>query len=145
SASVRNGKTGPPSTDFDAPEALEQLIAQAERANASDVHLQMLQDGAQIMFRLDGVLSARDRIPREIAERLFGRIKFLAKLKTYQESVPQDGRIEKADIGSQADVRVATYPTVTGEKIVLRLFSTTKALSLDELGFDTDILEELRA
>src|SRR5579862_7707583 len=98
--------------NFNAPEALEQLIARAESVNASDIHLQMLPDAAQIMFRLDGVLVPRERVPRESAEHLFGRIKFLARLKTYQDSIPQDGRIDKTEIGSQSDIRVATYPTV---------------------------------
>ena len=145
SVSLSDVQSCPPPTDFNAPEALETLFAKAESSNASDIHLQMLPSEAQIMFRLDGVLAACHRIPREPAERLFGRIKFLAKLKTYQESIPQDGRIEKGDVGSQADIRVATYPTVTGEKIVLRLFSATKMLLLEELGFDLNTLQELSA
>ncbi len=73
-------------------------------------------------------------LPAEVAERVFGRIKFLARLKTYQESLPQDGRISRDDLKSKNDVRVATYPTVTGEKIVLRLFSSGSAKLLDELS-----------
>jgi len=65
---------------------------------------------------------------------VFGRIKFLARLKTYQESLPQDGRISREDLKSKNDVRVATYPTVTGEKIVLRLFNTGSAKLLHELS-----------
>ena len=70
-----------------------------------------------------------------MADLVFGRIKFLARLKTYQESLPQDGRIEKADLGAQNDLRVATYPTVTGEKIVLRLFTGPVTKSLRQLDF----------
>jgi type II secretory ATPase GspE/PulE/Tfp pilus assembly ATPase PilB-like protein len=127
-----------------APEALEQLIQRAEKANASDVHLQMTPRGAEILFRLDGVMSPAGDLAGDIAERVFGRIKFLAKLKTYQESLPQDGRIEKADLNAHADIRVATYPTVTGEKIVLRLFNETQARALAELGFPLDALEQLQ-
>src|SRR5262245_44107263 len=105
----------------EAPRQLEELVQRAEQARASDIHLQMLEDGAAISFRLDGVLTPATRLAAETAERVFGRIKFLARLKTYQESLPQDGRIEKAALHSHSDLRVATYPTVTGEKIVLRL------------------------
>src|SRR5204862_291971 len=77
-------------------------------------------------------------LPTEVAERVFGRIKFLARLKTYQESLPQDGRIDRGELGTRSDVRVATYPTVTGEKIVLRLFQSSSAKMLRELALPAD-------
>jgi type II secretory ATPase GspE/PulE/Tfp pilus assembly ATPase PilB-like protein len=105
----------------------------------------MLQEGAaRVAFRLDGVIANVEELPSSIAERVFGRIKFLAKLKTYQESLPQDGRIEKAALETKNDIRVATYPTVTGEKIVLRLFSETETLTLADLGLPSEILDELQ-
>lgn len=83
-------------------------------------------------------------IPPGLAERVFGRIKFLARLKTYQESLPQDGRMAKADLGTTHDVRVATYPAVIGERIVLRLFSPSGALTLGELGLEAAATSALR-
>lgn len=121
--------------DESAPAVLEGLIGQAERGGASDIHLQLDGDGARIAFRLDGVLTPVSTLPEPLARRVFGRIKYLAKLKTYQESVPQDGRIDRADAGASSDIRVATYPTVTGEKIVLRLFSDADVRTLADLGF----------
>jgi len=117
-----------------APKLLGGLVHRAQTAGASDIHLQMRGRTAQIWFRLDGVITPVDGLSEEIAERVFGRIKFLAHLKTYQDSLPQDGRIEKAQIGAGNDIRVATYPTVTGEKIVLRLFNDSSAKALKELG-----------
>lgn len=117
-----------------APQILADLIQQAERARASDIHLQMRGAVAEVAFRLDGVIAPVTQLPASVAERVIGRIKFLARLKTYQDSLPQDGRIERAEAGSQHDIRVATYPTVTGEKIVLRLFNTTAVITLGELG-----------
>src|SRR5262249_41229216 len=111
----------------DAPQALEKLVRQAEKAAASDIHIQMRGAKADISFRLDGVLNPVSELSDTVAERVIGRIKFLARLKTYQDSLPQDGRIERSEIGSANDIRVATYPTVTGEKIVLRLFSSAAA------------------
>jgi general secretion pathway protein E len=118
-----------------APKVLEQIVHQAERAGASDIHLQMRGKTADVAFRLDGVLTPGSELPAEVAERVFGRIKFLARLKTYQESLPQDGRIAREELKSQNDVRVATYPTVTGEKIVLRLFNSDSAKTLEQIEF----------
>ncbi len=126
-----------------APEILERLVAQAERAGASDIHLQMRAGSASVTFRLDGVMTPTAELPAAVAERVLGRIKFLARLKTYQESLPQDGRIDKAELHARTDIRVATYPTVTGEKIVLRLFDTTGIRTLAELEFSAEARAEL--
>jgi type II secretory ATPase GspE/PulE/Tfp pilus assembly ATPase PilB-like protein len=117
-----------------APEVLENLVRLAERAGASDIHLQMRGKSAEVGFRLDGIITPGRELPAEIAERVFGRIKFLARLKTYQETLPQDGRISRDEMKSKNDIRVATYPTVTGEKIVLRLFNSETAKTLGELS-----------
>ena len=111
--------------DASAPEVLERLIRQAEQAGASDIHLHMRGQTAEVCFRLDGVITPASELPAGVAERVCGRIKFLARLKTYQDSLPQDGLIDRQEAGAQNDIRVATYPTVTGEKIVLRLFAAS--------------------
>lgn len=129
--------------DDSAPRILERLVHQAESVGASDIHLHLQGDVAKVAFRLDGLLTPTTELPRHLAERVFGRIKYLARLKTYQESLPQDGRIDKAALGAQSDIRVATYPTVTGEKAVLRLFNTRAVRSLNELGFPSEARSQL--
>jgi general secretion pathway protein E len=126
-----------------APEVLEHLIRRAERAGASDIHLQMLDGTAKVSFRLDGVMTPATELPADVADRVFGRIKFLARLKTYQDSMPQDGRIDRNSVNAKNDIRVATYPTVTGEKIVLRLFNTSMVKGLRELEFPDEVCTEL--
>lgn len=126
-----------------APETLEQLVRQAEQAGASDIHLQLRGKTAEVSFRLDGIITPATELPANLAERVFGRIKFLARLKTYQDSMPQDGRIDRLDVKAQNDIRVATYPTVTGEKIVLRLFNSSAVKTLRELEFPNDVCAEL--
>jgi type II secretory ATPase GspE/PulE/Tfp pilus assembly ATPase PilB-like protein len=126
-----------------APQILSDLIKQAERAGASDIHLLMTGQGARISFRLDGVMTPMTELPPDLAERVFGRIKFLARLKTYQDSLPQDGRIDKSESGAAYDIRVATYPTVTGEKIVLRLFNLSIVRPLNELELPGDVAAEI--
>jgi type II secretory ATPase GspE/PulE/Tfp pilus assembly ATPase PilB-like protein len=134
----------PENSPASAPETVEQLIHRAEAAAASDIHLQMEEGGAVVSFRLDGLMTPATKFPRELADRVFGRIKFLAQLKTYQESMPQDGRIDKQTVNARSDIRVATYPTVTGEKIVLRLFNTGTALGLTDLEFPAGATVELQ-
>lgn len=133
----------PTDSEESAPQILERLIQKAEAAGASDIHLQMTQAEAAVSFRLDGVMTPAAVLPAALAQRVFGRIKFLARLKTYQESLPQDGRIDLADLKSRSDIRVATYPTVTGEKIVLRLFDTAAVKPLAELDFPAEARGEL--
>jgi type II secretory ATPase GspE/PulE/Tfp pilus assembly ATPase PilB-like protein len=100
---------------------------------------------AEIAFRLDGVITPVTTLAAPLAERVFGRIKFLARLKTYQDSLPQDGRIEHADLNCPHDIRVATYPTVTGEKIVLRLFNFAAVKTIRELAIPEDAAVELES
>jgi general secretion pathway protein E len=133
----------PTDSEQSAPQILERLVQRAEQAQASDIHLQMNEGGAAVSFRLDGVMTPAAMLPGAVAERVFGRIKFLARLKTYQESLPQDGRIDKADLKARSDIRVATYPTVTGEKIVLRLFNTSIIYTLAEMDFAAEVRSEL--
>src|SRR5271169_5567449 len=129
--------------EISAPEVLEHLVRLAERAGASDIHLQMRGKSAEVGFRLDGIITPARELPADVAERVFGRIKFLSRLKTYQESLPQDGRISRDELKCKNDIRVATYPTVTGEKIVLRLFNSTSVKSLDEIEFSENARSEL--
>lgn len=126
-----------------APEVLENLVHLAERAGASDIHLQMRGKTAEVGLRRDGLITPVRELPADVAERVFGRIKFLARLKTYQESMPQDGRIARNELKCKNDIRVATYPTVTGEKIVLRLFNSETTRTLGDLSLPADAQAEL--
>ncbi len=122
----------------EAPQLLEKLVRSAEKASASDIHLLMRPEGAEVTFRVDGVMVPYTRLSKPVGERVAGRVKFLAAMRTYQESYPQDGRIEKDHVGSSQDIRVATYPTITGEKLNLRLFAAAGNKSLPELGLASE-------
>ena len=135
----------PDHNETDAPDALLKIVQRAIKAQASDIHLQMRGSEAEVSFRLDGVLTTITSLPALLAERVFGRIKFLARLKTYQDSMPQDGRIERAELDSPYDLRVATYPTVTGEKIVVRLFNIATTKTIRELEIPDTAASELES
>jgi len=140
---INQALRGENATALSAPKILEELVLQAEQAGASDIHLQMRGKVAEVAFRLDGVITPGAELSAEVAERVFGRIKFLARLKTYQEMLPQDGRIPHDELKCHNDLRVATYPTITGEKIVLRLFNSETAKTLGELSLPATAKAEL--
>lgn len=127
----------------DAPAVVDALIARAENVGASDIHLQTTPQGLEIAFRMDGLFTRVEDFERSIGERVLGRIKYLGKLQTWQDAVPQDGRIAKEDVKARQDIRVATYPTATGEKIVLRLFQQTEVPSLESLNHSPGVTREL--
>ncbi len=127
----------------DAPVVLEALVGRAVAARASDVHLQTEAGGVRVSFRLDGRMTGAGEFSVELGERVMGRIKYLARLKTYEDALPQDGRIAGSELGVAGDIRVSTYPTVTGEKIVLRLFEVGGVVELGELGLPAGTLLEV--
>lgn len=97
-----------------------------------------------MQWRVDGVLHRRPGFEGSSSERVIGRIKYLARLRTFQEALPQDGRIAAIDAGLPQDVRVSTYPTVNGEKVVLRLFRGGAATPLAELGLSLPTLSAIQ-
>jgi len=83
----------PPLESNDATAAVEWLLKFAASHRASDIHLQMESKACRVQLRLDGVLTQIGTLPDEAAKLILGRVKYPAKLKTYVESLPQDGRI----------------------------------------------------
>ena len=126
-----------------APEVVTALLRRCVEAGASDLHLHRDGSGGEVRFRLDGVLGPPEPLPPEIVERIFGRVKYLARLSTWQEQTPQDGRMDRAATGLPHDVRVATYPTATGELMVLRLVALPTAIELASLGLPAGVRREL--
>lgn len=114
------------------------IIFQAAEDGASDVHFEPQEDALVVRFRVDGVLTVAQRIPRTFAAGVTTRVKVLAKLDIAERRKPQDGRITlgAAAAGRTLDIRVATLPTVEGESVVMRLLDKSrKAPTLAELGF----------
>lgn len=101
---------------------VDDLLAKASDVGASDLHFQPTGSGLQLKWRIDGVLQNLGEIPASIAENVVVRLKVMAKLLTYQTNLPQEGRISQSDY--PRDVRVSTFPTVFGEKVVARLLPT---------------------
>jgi type IV pilus assembly protein PilB len=120
------------------------VIFQAAEDGASDVHFEPQEDALIVRFRVDGVLQEVQRIPKRMAPGVTTRLKVLAKLDIAERRKPQDGRISlsAAAAGRMLDIRVATLPTVEGEKVVMRLLDKSRrAPTLEELGLS----DEMRA
>ncbi len=124
---------------------VERLLEAAIRAEASDVHLQPIPDGLELRWRLDGVLQSLGRFPAGAAASVVARLKVLAGLLTYRNDVPQEGRIRPQDMAAAAvEMRLSTFPTLYGEKAVVRLFAGSgQFLQLQELGLPAEIAERL--
>ena len=122
------------------------MIFQAAEENASDVHFEPQEDSLVVRFRVDGVLREVQRIPRKMAAGVTTRLKVLAKLDIAERRKPQDGRItlSTSAVGRMLDIRLATLPTVEGEKVVMRLLDKSrKPPTLTELGLSEAMRDEL--
>lgn len=122
---------------------VEMVLAEAEARAASDVHFEPTAAGVEVRFRIDGVLQPLARLDAGLAPNLVARLKVLAELLTYRVDIPQEGSIRKRNNG--VEMRVSTFPTIHGEKVVVRLFDATgQVLELDQLALPSNLLSELR-
>jgi len=133
------------SGDDGATNMVDTALSQAVAHRASDVHLEPWNDSVVVRYRIDGILHDVARLPLAHHTRVVGRIKVLARIVTYQKDTPQDGRIDPERTPCGTGLRVSTFPTVYGEKIVIRLLDTDPALfALDVLGFSEPVVGALR-
>jgi general secretion pathway protein E len=119
------------------------LIARASEARASDIHIEPAEDCVRIRYRVDGALVDVETLPAQMKLPLVSRIKVMASLDIAERRLPQDGRLRVAVRGHEIDLRIATSPTIHGESVVMRILDRSN-LSLDfkTLGFEDDILEQ---
>ena len=121
---------------------VERLLAGGRRYRISDIHLQPVPSGLDIRWRLDGVLQPLGRFPAGANSDIIARLKVLAGLLTYRNDVPQEGRIRSEPAG--VEMRVSTFPTLYGERAVVRIFAEAdELLQLGDLQLPEDIVAEL--
>ncbi len=113
--------------DADAPVVrfVNLLIAQAINDRASDIHVEPGEHQLTVRFRIDGVLHEMQRADRAIQDGIISRLKIMSTIDIAERRRPQDGRLSVQHEGRQIDLRVATLPTVWGEKIVMRILDNT--------------------
>jgi type IV pilus assembly protein PilB len=146
-------------TDFDETGKIDELIedapivkfvnltiTQAVTDRASDIHVEPTEHDLRIRYRVDGVLHEVMHAPKSIQAGVISRLKVMADINIAERRVPQDGRISAKIAGKSVDLRVATLPTVYGEKVVMRILDKTQALlTLDDSGFLPDVLARYEA
>ncbi|MHB1711745.1 MAG: GspE/PulE family protein [Acidimicrobiales bacterium] len=117
------------------------LVIQALNERASDIHVEPTATNLRIRYRIDGVLHDMSTAPRSIAAAVTTRLKVMADMNIAEHRIPQDGRISVKVRNKGVDLRVATLPTIHGEKIVMRVLDKSSVvLGFPDLGFDGDLL-----
>jgi len=118
------------------------IIKQAVNDRASDIHFEPYEKDLTVRFRIDGILYKMFTPPRKYLGAIISRIKIMSNLNIAENRMPQDGRIQLKIGGKDIDIRVSTFPTYFGERVVLRLLNKTDMhFDLDSLGFDKHTLK----
>src|SRR6058998_1181269 len=117
------------------------LLADAIAAGASDVHIEPWENTLVVRVRLNGVLNELVHLPLDLMEKISGRLKVMANLISYQTDLPQEGHAPaNAELGG-VELRISVFPTVRGEKIVVRIFDpSNRSFDLKSLGFEEETL-----
>ncbi len=112
------------------------LIAQAINDRASDIHVEPGEKQLTVRFRIDGVLHEMQKADRSIQDGIISRLKIMSAIDIAEKRKPQDGRLSVTHEGRSVDLRVATLPTVWGEKIVMRILDNTgQTMTMRDLLF----------
>ncbi|MBS9422360.1 type II secretion system protein GspE [Photorhabdus caribbeanensis] len=132
--------------DNDAPviQLINQTLLTAIQRRASDIHFEPFQQGYRIRIRVDGALHLLSSPSPQMNASIAARLKIMAKLNIAEKRLPQDGQFDWSDTRHNYAIRMATLPTIHGEKVVLRILNTMQQLSLDQLGIPDPLLNQLR-
>ena len=118
---------------------VNQLIVEAFKMRASDIHLEPLSKRFRLRYRIDGMLHEMKSPPKRLQAAIISRLKIQSNMSISEHRVPQDGRIQSNVGGKLIDLRVSCLPTNHGESIVMRILDKEGLrLGLPELGFFTD-------
>jgi type IV pilus assembly protein PilB len=125
--------------------AVDRLHDNAIRLRASDIHLEPTRNGGRVRLRVDGILRESEQLPRELFHLMLSRVKLLAAMDIAERRLPQDGRYMLDRGGRALDARVSSMPTISGEKLVIRLLDMQAEIpSLASLGMTPWVLERYR-
>lgn len=139
----------PPGPDGRVFRMVNQILEEALRSGASDIHLEPFEDSCAVRLRIDGELRALTPPTKTQFVPIISRFKILAKMDIAEKRIPQDGAIALKAGVKRVDLRVSTVPTVYGEKMVMRILDKGAIpIELTGLGFDkrqsTDLIESIQ-
>ena len=124
---------------------LDRILMRAVTEGVSDIHIEPRQSDVRVRFRIDGLLVERPSFPVAYRHKVASRLKVMANLDIAERRLPQDGTIRLRIQERELDVRLSTFPTEYGEKVVLRLlFQDRLGMGLDGLGLPQHIADQLR-
>ena len=124
---------------------VEAIFSRALQLGASDIHIEPLEDYARVRLRIDGLLTELCRLPIVRHNAVLSRIKLLSEMDIAEKRLPQDGRLAANFQGRAIDFRVASLPTIEGEKLAIRILDKHKdTMDLDKLGFSESNLERYK-
>lgn len=122
------------------------LMFHAVKDRASDIHIEPGEKDVVVRYRVDGNLRESKRVSRQFLASIIARVKIMSGLNIAEKRLPQDGRIRRKIAGKDVDMRVATVPTATGERVTIRLLDRSSVLlGLADVGMASDILVDMRA
>lgn len=125
--------------------ALNAIMSYAAKNNASDIHIESMENELRVRCRVDGVLREVMRLPKTAEAPIISRIKILANLKIDEHRIPQDGQFSINVDGRKIDLRIAISPVVWGEQVIMRLLDKTIAsLKLEDMGYTGPSIRLLR-
>jgi len=125
---------------------VNQLLFDGQKKRASDIHIEPFADHLSIRYRIDGALVDAN-VPETIQKfhaNIISRIKIMANLDVSEKRLPQDGRIKIKMEKDELDLRVSILPTTFGESIVIRILTPARLVGLDQIGFSSQHLIEIR-
>ncbi|MBI4566010.1 MAG: type II secretion system ATPase GspE [Planctomycetes bacterium] len=126
---------------------VNQLFTEAVRERASDIHIEPMEEGLRIRYRIDGVLH-QVPVPAQLGRftpAIISRVKIMSGLNIAEKRLPQDGRILIKTHGAEIDVRVSIIPNVWGEGVCLRLLDRRNIqLTMEDLGMPPQVLEQFK-
>ncbi len=127
---------------------LEDILVRAVQCGASDIHFEPSATDIAVKYRQDGTLQNVETLPGSVRDNVISRLKVLGNLLTYRNDIPQEGRIELGDKGASdqvSDMRLAVFPTIFGQRAVVRIFyQNSQLMELEQLGFSPAILSALK-
>ncbi len=131
--------------DVSVVQMVDMIINQAVKTSASDIHIEPREHELRIRYRVDGALLEVFTPPKKLQSAIISRVKIMASLDIAETRLPQDGRIQHKIADKKIDMRISTYPTFFGEKIVIRVLDSEGAkISLPALGLSGDTLDKYR-
>lgn len=124
---------------------VDHVLQQAIARGASDIHFEPTQKDLRMRFRIDGVLLDQGTIDASIMPQVISRLKVLAHIDIAEKRIPQDGKFSMQEQGKLIDLRVSTFPSLYGQKVVVRILDRAAyAMTLEKLGFSEPMFTQIQ-